>query len=107
MASVNIPIDQNGNAQTTHVNGGDSVTWTLSSSATQSFSVDPPANLFVQNPSCFTLTAGQTSGSSTVKTNAGLGNHGYDVKAGDCTGESVGTGAAMIIVDTGTSYAKP
>jgi hypothetical protein len=107
----NILINANGDAPDTHVAGGNSVTWTLASNATQSYSIDPPANIFVGNPACFTLSSGQTSSSFTVKNNAGVGHHGYTINAGNCPGESkggragsgVGTGAAMIIVDPGTA----
>jgi hypothetical protein len=108
--ATNIPINADGDAQPVHVLAGGSVIWTLASNATQSYSIDPPANLFVSNPACFTLGSGQSSSTFTVKNNAGVGNHGYTINAGDCpkqsTGPRVDTGAAMIIVDTGKPYPK-
>jgi hypothetical protein len=116
IVATNILIAADGTAPSTHVPQGGSVTWTLSSNATLSYSIDPPANLFTSNPACFTLSSGQTSTTYNVKTNAGLGNHDYKIFAGDCPKQStgsgvgmgprVGTGNAVIIVDTGEPYPK-
>jgi hypothetical protein len=81
------------------------VYWTLTSTATQSYSVNPPNNMFQNNdnPACFTLSAGGSSGTYTVKQSATVGGHSYVINAGPCGGAqpfAPRTGSQMITVDS-------
>jgi hypothetical protein len=98
---MTIEVDANGNAAQATVSRGGYVSWQLVDTATQNYSIDPPANIFVQNPDCATLSPGGSIGPYQVKNNAGLGNHTYDINAGSCEDrpKGPGTGAQMITID--------
>jgi len=98
---VTIEVDSSGNASAASAARGGWVCWHLTSTSTNSYSIDPPASIFKGNPGCGTLTAGNSIGPYQVKDNAGLGQHTYTINLGACDGAYKGpeTGPQMITIE--------